>query len=178
MSATAIALGLAKFVPDIVGWIAGDKAEKVASKVVGIAEDLTGQRGDEAMKAINQDPHLALEFHKAVMADKHRFDEMVLADRQSAREAYKVHNEASDKIAFIIMRFNLPLVFLLVVADVLACIYLGENAAVLTTVSTTVGFVINALLKERQDVTGFHFGSSLGSKMKTAAMGGKQPNAG
>lgn len=172
MSITAIALGLAKFVPDIVGWIAGDKAEEVAEKVVDIATKVTGQpkeKADEALNAINANPHLALEFHKAVMADAHKFDEMVLADRQNARESYKVHNAASDKIAFIIIKFNLPLVFLLVLADVLACIYLSENAAVLTTISTTVGFVINALLKERQDVTAFHFGSSIGSKMKTMA---------
>lgn len=170
MSVTAIALGLAKFVPDIVGWIAGDKAEEVADKVVDIAAKVTGESKEDAIlavNAINEDPVLALEFHKAVMADAHIFDEMVLKDRQNAREAYKVHHEASDQIAFLIMRFNLPLVFLLVLADVLACIYLHDNAAVLTTISTTVGFVINALLKERQDVTGFHFGSSLGSKMKT-----------
>ena len=35
------------------------------------------------------------------------------------------------------------------------------------------GFVINSLLNERQQVTGFLFGSSMGSKMKTL-LGGKK----
>ena len=124
MSVTAIALGLAKFLPDIVGWIAGDKAEKAAQGVVDIAEQVTGLKSDDALEAINQDPSLALQFKMAVMADKHRFNEMTLADRQNAREAYKVHNEAGDKIAFNIIKYNLFIVFALVLGDVLACIFL------------------------------------------------------
>jgi hypothetical protein len=156
MSNTSIALGLSRFVPDIIGWIAGDKAEKVATDVVSIAEKVTGKKGGDALDAINENPELALEFHKALMAD-----------RANARDTYKVHNEASDRIAHGIMQYNIWIVCALVLADVVACIFLADHAAVLTVVSTSTGFVIQSLLKERQDVTGFFYGSSIGSKMKT-----------
>ncbi|TNC80680.1 MAG: hypothetical protein C9356_12330 [Oleiphilus sp.] len=175
MSAIAIASALIKFAPKIAGWIGGDKAEDVAEKVVDIAKDVTGKPGaTDALEAIKTNPNTALEFQKAVMDNEHVFDRMVLEDRQHARETYKVHNEASDKIAFYIMKYNLPLILVLVLVNVIATHYLKTDPALLSTVSTLVGFIINALLKERQDVTAFHFGSSLGSKMKTAVMGTKK----
>lgn len=169
MSITSIALDLAKFVPDIIDWIAGDKEEKVAKDLVTIAENITRQKSEKAVEALEQNQILALAFQREVMKYRYRFDALVMADRKDARDTYKIHHDASDRIAFMIMKFNLPLVFLLVLLDVVACIFLANNAALLTVVSTSTGFVIQSLLKERQDVTGFHFGSSIGSKMKTMA---------
>ena len=156
MSITEIALSLAKFVPDIVGWVAGDNAEKVATDVVAIAEKVTGKKAEDAVDAINSDPTLALAFYK-----------MLMEDRNSAREIYKIHPDNSDKISNSVIRYNLWLVLFLVLADVAAYVLLAANPALLTALSTSTGFVIQSLLKERQDILGFYFGSSIGSKIKT-----------
>lgn len=166
MDPLSIALGLAKVAPVVAGWIGGDKAEEAATEVVGIAEKLTGKSGSDALDAINADPAMALEFQKAVLKDKHRLDELYLQDKANAREMYKVHHEQTDKISERIMSWNLLAILALVLINGLAIYYLKEQAAVLATVSNLLGIVIKSLLDERKEVTGFYFGSSVGSKMK------------
>lgn len=168
-----LAMALLQFVPEIVGLFSSDKKAKVQKTVTVVehlAKSITGQSGDAAVKALSEDPDLAFKFKTAVLADSHVDEEMRYADRHSAREMYKVHNAASDRIAGHIMKYNLWVVFLLVATNILAMIYVPDPIIV-GTLGTTVGFVINALLKERQDVTGFHFGSSTGSKLKDANNG-------
>lgn len=50
-----LAVALAQFAPKIIGWLAGEKAEETAEKVVGIATEITGfkdpQQAAEAIKA-------------------------------------------------------------------------------------------------------------------------------
>lgn len=63
-----IALALAQFAPMIAGWLGGSKAEDVATKVVGIAQAVTGQSApDAALAAIQADPNLSMQFQKAVL---------------------------------------------------------------------------------------------------------------
>jgi hypothetical protein len=63
-----IAMALAHFVPMIAGWLGGSKAEDVASKVVSIAQTVTGQSApDAALAAIQSDPNLAMQYQKAVL---------------------------------------------------------------------------------------------------------------
>lgn len=64
-----IALGLAKVVPSIVGLFGDDKDEEMAKKVVGIAEAVTGKKGETATKALEANPQLALEFKKGLLKD-------------------------------------------------------------------------------------------------------------
>ena len=166
MDPFTIAMGLAKVAPMVAGWLGGDKAEAAATEVVGIAEKLTGKKGPDALESINADPALALEFQKAVMADKHRLDELYLQDKADARDMYKVHHEQTDRISERIMSYNLWAILALVMINGLAIYFLKQEAAVLATVSNLMGIVIKSLLDERKEVTGFHFGSSVGSKMK------------
>lgn len=166
MDPLSIAIGLTKFAPLVAGWLGGDKAEAAATEVVGIAERITGKRGPDALEAIKADPAAALEFQKAVMADKYRLDELYLQDKAGARDMYKVHHEQTDKISERIMSYNLWAILALVVVNGVAIYYLEQQAAVLATVSNLLGIVIKSLLDERKEVTGFHFGSSVGSKMK------------
>ena len=166
MSALAAGLALAKFVPEVVGWFAGDKAESAASSIVGIAEKVTGLGGDDAIRAIESDPNTALEFKKAVMADKYELDRIYLANTSGARDMYTESRTLADKVALGIMRFNYVFVFLLLGCNAVACWYLREYPAILSGIATTIGFVINALIKERSDVSNFLFGSTLGSRMK------------
>jgi hypothetical protein len=68
MDPITLAIGLAKFVPEVVKWIGGDKAGAVAQKVVDVAQQVTGApTGDAALKAIDADPNLALQFRKAIL---------------------------------------------------------------------------------------------------------------
>lgn len=173
MDPFSIAVGLAKVVPEIANWIGGDKAEEAVSKVVDIAETITGKKGPDALAAINAEPAMALEFQKAIMADKHRLDELYLQDKASARDMYKVHHEQTDKISERIMSYNLWMIFALVIINGTAIYFLKEQAAVLATISNLLGIVIKSLLDERKEVTGFYFGSSVGSKIKDQkAIGG------
>lgn len=85
MDPITIAMGLAQFVPQIAKWITGsDKAEQVAQKAVDIAQAVTGKpTGDEAIKALQADPNLVLQYRKAVL------------DQEVAFQALAVQN-ASD----------------------------------------------------------------------------------
>lgn len=163
MDPISIALGLAKFVPAVTSWLGHDKA---ASDIVKIAETITGRTGEDALTVINTDPAAALEFKKAVMADKHRLDELYLQDKASARNMYQVHHDQTDRISDRIMKWNLWMIFALVILNGVAVYFLKTEAAVLATVSNILGIVIKSLLDERKEVTGFYFGSSVGSKIK------------
>ncbi|HDR9062180.1 TPA: hypothetical protein QDB03_003815 [Burkholderia vietnamiensis] len=63
-----IAMALAQFAPMIAGWLGGSKAEDVATKVVGVAQAVTGQSApDAALAALQADPNLAMQFQIAVL---------------------------------------------------------------------------------------------------------------
>lgn len=47
--------------------LAGEKGEEVAKDVVGIAEAVTGVKGDEVINALKADPNLVLRFQQDVM---------------------------------------------------------------------------------------------------------------
>lgn len=90
-----IAMALAQFAPMIAGWLGGSKAEDVASKVVGVAQAVTGQSApDAALAAIQADPNLAMQFQKAVLEQQSHLAE-VAADLQKAELAADVANTAA-----------------------------------------------------------------------------------
>lgn len=86
-----------------------------------------------------------------------------------AHESYKIHHEATDKLSFQIMRENLIIIGVLVLIQVLVVSFV-TNAALVATIATLIGGIINSLLSERQQVVGFRFGSSSGSKQKGAQL--------
>jgi len=162
-------MGLIKFVPDVVGLFnkkRGKDAKKAIETVGQIAEAVTGQTGSDAEKAIAEDPSLAYKFQLAVMADSHIQEQLELEDRGSAREMYKVNPEKASNIAEHIMKYNLVIIFILVIINILAIDRLQDAGPSLGLISNVIGLVMGGLLSERQAVTGFYFGSSLGSKLK------------
>lgn len=65
----SIAIGLAKFAPSIIGWVAGDKAEEGAQKALDIAQSITGKSDPEsALKELENNQEFALKFQNAVMS--------------------------------------------------------------------------------------------------------------
>lgn len=159
--------GLASLAPSIGKWIAGDKGEDAAQAVVDVARAVTGQNdAEKAVAAIQADPSMQLEFLKMLEQNKYKFDEIYLADRQSAREMYKEQNGQADKIADRITKFNVFYIIGLVLVNCLVVYFLEDNAALVAAASNIIGLVIRDLLAQIQAVTGFYFGSSMGSKQK------------
>ena len=80
MDPITIAMGLAQFVPGLLKWITGsDKAEEVAQRAVDIAQAVTGQpTGDAALKALQADPNLVLQYRQAVLAQEVQFQQMAV----------------------------------------------------------------------------------------------------
>lgn len=91
-----IALQLAaQFAPDLIAHLFGQNAAAVAEKVVGIAQQATGlAQPDAALKAIQADPNLALQFQKAVLDQKVQLEQIAA---QRAKDDAAADNEG-DKI--------------------------------------------------------------------------------
>lgn len=71
MDPLSIALGLASLVPTILKFLGHDNAAESASKVVGIAQKVTGKTsGEEALNAIKNNPTLALQLQQEI--DRHQ----------------------------------------------------------------------------------------------------------
>lgn len=83
-----IAMALAQFAPMIAGWLGGSKAQDVASKVVGIAQTVTGQSApDAAVAAIQSDPQLAMQFQQAVLNQQVQLQQIALQQEQAELSA-------------------------------------------------------------------------------------------
>jgi hypothetical protein len=90
--------------------------------------------------------------------------ELYYADLHSARDMYKEKSDMADDIAEKIINWNLWLLLVLVIVQVLVIMFVdGQIAAVVTGV---VGTITGALINERNTVVNFFFGSSKGSKDK------------
>ena len=159
--------GLTSLVPTIAGWIGGDKAEDAAQKVADIARSATGQNDvEQAVRMVQSDPNARLKFLEMLEQQKTALDKLYLADRQDARQMYGKHNEQADKIADRITKFNVLYVMLMVVVNCMVVHFLKQNVELVAIASNLIGIVIKSLLDQVQAVTGFYFGSSLGSKAK------------
>ena len=84
---------------------------------------------------------------------------------------YVEQNVQADKIADRITKFNVLYIMLLVAVNCLLVYFLEGNGAVLAAASNIIGLVIRDLLAQIQAVTGFYFGSSMGSKSKDVKKG-------
>lgn len=63
----SIAIGLAKYVPDIVRWFGSDDEAAVAQKVVDVAAAVTGENDPQlAMDKIGRDPELQIKLQQAM----------------------------------------------------------------------------------------------------------------
>ena len=159
--------GLVSLAPSIGKWLGGSEGEDAAQVVADMARKVTGL--NDAQGAVNEilsDPIAQLEFMKLVEKNRTRLDELYLADRQDARKMYVEQNEQADKIADRITKFNVLYIMLLVAVNCLLVYFLEGNGAVLAAASNIIGLVIRDLLAQIQAVTGFYFGSSMGSKSK------------
>ena len=103
MSAIAIATGLAELVPSIINLIMGDKAGRVAERVVDTAKRITGEEeGDEIKRLLKESPDLMLRFQGEIEELSARLEQGYVEDRQNARSrdtaflAHGLHNWRAD----------------------------------------------------------------------------------
>jgi hypothetical protein len=164
----AKAIGLTDWVTDKLSGSDNDAA-KIAAKVITYASTSTGKKDPSAIeKTLSEHPELAAKLKQTLLDNEHELDMAPFRDRQNARDMHNKHPQQADKIAHGIMRFNLPYIFILLVANVIAMVYLKDFSAILALVSNLLGMTIKSLFDERNCVTGFYFGSSMGSKSKDA----------
>lgn len=164
----SIISGLASLAPTIGKLIAGDKGEDAAQAVADIARKVTGQNDvEKAVDQIKLDPSSQLEFMKMLEQNKYQLEKMFLDDRKDARAMYSKHNEQADKIANGVMKWNLAYAMAIALAQIFALTYFTDLPdAVVVIIGNVSGWIIKGVLDERKDVTGFYFGSSIGSKTK------------
>ena len=88
--------------------------------------------------------------------------------RRMAHETYRLKNDKQDRIAEQIIRWNLPVIFLLVCINIGLVYFLRdkEYSTLIAIASNIIGVVIGNLMNERQAIINFFFGSSMGSKEK------------
>jgi len=165
MDPISIALGLAQFAPLIAKWLVpgNDRAAEAASKVVDIAQIVTGTAtGDLALDAIRADPAVALQFRQAVLAQEADLDKAYLADRADARardvklaEAGHVNRRADYMVLLDVIGLISCLAVLVMFREKLP----GEVVGIISTVAGIFGACL-------RDAHQFEFGSSRNSQVK------------
>lgn len=133
--------------------------------VLGGVREVLGEKAenDERAKEFLRELKMnELEWEKEVLR-------LEIKDRSNARSMYDKSKDFADRLADRIMKWNLwgilGLLFINVGVLVVAKVW-GIDESVVLIVGNVVGGIIQALLSERNQVTGFYFGSSLGSKKK------------
>ncbi|WP_253635809.1 hypothetical protein [Burkholderia multivorans] len=176
-----IAMALAQFAPMIAGWLGGSKAEDVATKVLNVAQSITGQSApDAALAAIQADPNLAMQFQKAVLDQQVQLAQAAgaleqarityekdiyaaeAADRDSARRlaAQQPNDWVRPTVTVVLLIGCLAVVFLML--D-------GRAAQVMKdpTAAGTLGIVIGYLFNELKTALGFYFGMTKDASTQT-----------
>jgi hypothetical protein len=167
MDPITIAMSLAQFVPAIVKWVSGsDKAEDAATAVVDIARKVTGQGdGEAALKDIQANPGMVLQFRMAVMDKEADLDKAYLVDRQDARARDVEYVKAA--------RYNwrADVLSILAVGGLVLCVwFIARDAGLPERAVNAIMFVAGVLASAVRDVYGFEFGSSRSSQVKDATI--------
>lgn len=161
------ALGLAQFVPNIARWLAGEKAEQVASEVVAIAQKVCGVSDPmEAIHLLQNHPEMVIEFQKLVIQLDGEAELRVLQDRQDAR--------ARDVSLLLAGHGNVRADIMVICAagGLISCLvslaYYSDNlpGEAVGIISTVAG-IFGACLK---DAYAFEFGSSRDSKLRDSTV--------
>lgn len=160
--------GLTEMLGKLIG---GDTGGKVAAKVVDVAQLITGaDNPKDVLARIDSDKVAATRIKETLIKQEHELKVLAIEDVKDAREMYRHSRELTNKVADVIMRFNLSAVMLLIACNGLV-LYFIENAAAAVAIGNLIGASAASLWEERQQVVRFCFGSSLGSKLKGAASG-------
>lgn len=163
----AAALGLAGFAPIIARWLGGDQAQDVATKVVDIAQKITGTLDPiEAIQQLQENTDMVSAFQKAIIQVEAEIELAVMKDRQDARlRDVALLNAGRSNIRADVMVIAAAIGLILCLAS-LACFSEALPGEAIGIISTIAG-IFGACLK---DAYTFEFGSSRGSKEKDNAV--------
>lgn len=163
----AAALGLAGFAPIIARWLGGDQAQDVATKVVDIAQKITGTLDPiEAIQRLQENTDMVSAFQKAIIQVEAEIELAVMKDRQDARlRDVALVNAGRSNIRADVMVIAAAMGLILCLAS-LACFSEALPGEAVGIISTIAG-IFGACLK---DAYTFEFGSSRGSKEKDNAV--------
>ncbi|NOU50228.1 hypothetical protein HG263_06685 [Pseudoalteromonas sp. JBTF-M23] len=171
MDPITIALGIAKLtgLDDKIGrWIGGDNGAAVASKVVDMAQTLTGQTDPaQALDRISKNDELKTQFRLAVLNKEENLAEIAFKNVDSARKMQSNALDQDDKVA---KRFVYQYAWFLTVSTFIyiGCITFIDIAPPATRYADTVlGFLLGTTLGA---ILQFFYGSSQGSKDKTNSL--------
>jgi len=94
-----LAMGLAQYVPKLIGLLAGDKAEETAEQVVGIARAVTGNQDPQAaVEAIKQNPELQIKFQEQANQFALEKARLIYDDQAGGREVIKTALLSDDPV--------------------------------------------------------------------------------
>lgn len=142
-------------------------AANLAGKVIQLATEVTGEKDPEkCANSLMGDRDAMAEFKLLAEVNQQELLMAGYEDRKDARQMYNKHSNQADLIADRVMKYNLPYICIALLANVLAVYYMRDAGAVLAAISSVLGMAIKSLFDERMAVTGFYFGSSMGSKNK------------
>jgi len=162
----AKATGLDDWILDKLG-LGDSGAAKLAKNVLAYATEATGSTTPEkALKHLESYPAASQSFKNKILQNEHVLKKLAFEDRKDARDMYQVHHSQADVIADRIMKWNLPAIVLLLIANAFAAHYFKNDTTLLLTIGNFIGMAIKSLFDERTNVIGFFFGSSMGSKQK------------
>lgn len=150
----------ASLAPTLARWIGGDKAGDMADKVAGVVTGLTGQADPMAgLEAIKANPELMVQFQQAIMAHENEALRIDAADRDSARQReIATHDKTPAILAYLVTAGFFGVLGYQLVYGVPA--HGGEALLVM----------LGALGGAWASVISYFFGSSVGSKQKSAEL--------
>lgn len=163
----AAALGLANFAPIIARWLGGDQSQDVATKVVDIAQKVTGALDPiEAIQRLQSNIEMVGEFQKAIIQIEAEIELAAMKDRQDARlRDIAVINAGRSNIRADVMVIAAASGLILCLASL--AYFSHELPGEAVGIISTIAGIFGGCLK---DAYNFEFGSSRGSKEKDSTV--------
>ncbi len=161
------AAALSEFVPLIGRWINGEQGEKVAHKVVDIAQNVTGEKeASQIFQALKADPQVLIQFQQSVLKLAQELEVADYKDRESARVrdiALANAGRSNLRADIMVISAALGLVACLLTITIYRISLPGEAVGIISTIAGIFGSCL-------KDAYAFEFGSSRGSKIKDSKL--------
>jgi len=166
MSLVGLAVGLADLVPAIAGYFGGSNGEAVASKVVDVAKSVAGVDSPEkAIERLRLDSESRRKFEIAILGHDQELRRIAHQDRDSARELQSDAIKYGDWLSKNFLYLYSFAITAFVLGYIVAISFFPVPEDSKRWVDTVLGFLLGTLLSS---VVTFFYGSSVGSKQKTA----------
>ena len=167
---------IANLVPELFKLFGTEKQAEVATKVMDIAKSVTGINDpDEAAKAIAADPTIALQFKTAVLNQQTALEELAFRrEKMYVDDVQDARKYRDDKVFWlgVIVLGSFMTIMGLTLWGLYALMtkQFQIDPALIAAVFGLVGSIIGYFAANAQQVVGYFFGSSSGSKQSGDAV--------